>query len=143
MSNPIIQPYLFFGGRCEEALEFYQAAFGAQVLFKMRFNESPDPVPPGMLKPGFEGKIMHATVKVGDGLIMAADGCDEGRGFEGFNLSIATETPEEAAKVFAALSDGGQVNMPLMKTFWSPCFGMLKDKFGVSWMVTVQSPLPG
>ncbi|MBL0012039.1 MAG: VOC family protein [Nitrosomonas sp.] len=137
MSNPLIQPYLMFGGRCEEALEFYRTALGAQIDMLMRFKESPEPPPPGMLPPGFENKVMHASFRIGDNVIMASDGCEEGQRFSGFSLSIAVATEAEADQFFTALSDDGQVQMPLGKTFWSPRFGMLTDRFGISWMVNV------
>lgn len=137
MSNPLIQPYLMFGGRCEEALEFYRSALGAQVDMLMRFSESPDPTPPGMLPAGFENKVMHASFRIGDNVLMASDGCEVGAQFKGFSLSISVATEAEADRYFAALSDGGQVQMPLTKTFWSPRFGMLTDRFGIAWMINV------
>jgi PhnB protein len=133
-----IQPYLFFNGRCEEALEFYKRALGAEVEMLMRFKESPDPPPPDMVPPGSGDKIMHASVRVGDALFMASDGrCDGKPSFQGFSLSIEAADEAEARRRFDALADGGTVTMPLAKTFWSPCFGMLTDRFGVSWMVGV------
>jgi PhnB protein len=135
----LIQPYLFFNGRCEEALEFYRGAIGATVEMMMRFNESPDPMPPGTLPPGFESKIMHATFRVGDSVLMASDGCDPTPKFEGFSLSLSLAGETEAKTAFAALAAGGEVRMPLQKTFWSPCFGMLADRFGVGWMISVRS----
>ncbi|QOJ22576.1 MAG: VOC family protein [Gammaproteobacteria bacterium] len=137
MSNPLIQPYLMFGGRCEEALEFYRSALGAQVDMLLRFSESPDPTPPGMLPPGFENKVMHASFRIAGNVIMASDGCEVGAQFKGFSLSISVTTEAEADRYFAALSDGGQVQMPLTKTFWSPRFGMLTDRFGIAWMINV------
>jgi PhnB protein len=133
----LIQPYLFFGGHCDEALEFYRSALGAQVDMLMRFKESPEPPPPGVLQPGFENKVMHSSFRVGGTTIMASDGCNEGSGFSGFSLSLTVPTESEADRVFALLADGGQVQMPLAKTFWSPRFGMLTDRFGVGWMVIV------
>jgi len=137
MSETQIQPYLFFGGRCEEAIEFYRQAIGATVEMLMRHRESPDPHPPGMLQPGFEDKIMHATLRIGDAVLMASDGCDDKSRFDGFRLSLALATEADAKRAFAGLSDGGQVQMPLTKTFFSSCFGMVTDRFGVGWMVTV------
>jgi PhnB protein len=132
-----IQPYLIFNGRCEEAVEFYRACLGAQVEMLMRNKDSPEP-PPGMLPPGSEEKIMHVSLRIGDNVVMASDGmCQAAEGFHGFSLSANVDDEDEAGRVFAALSAGGQVRMPLGKTFWSPCFGMLVDKFGVSWMVSV------
>jgi PhnB protein len=137
MSNTIVQSYLFFGGRCVEALEFYRTALGAKVDFLMRYKESPEPLPPGRLPPGFENKVMHATFSIGDTTLMASDGCEEGQSFTGFSLSLAVPTEADAKRAFAALAVGGQVKMPLTKTFWSPCFGMVTDRFGIGWMVSV------
>lgn len=135
-----ITPYLFFGGRCQEALDFYTRTIGAKVLFQMLHNQSPDAHPPGMLQPGFETKIMHASFLIGDSVIMASDGCEEGQAYAGFCLALSAPDAEEAQKRFNALSEGGQVKMPMMKTFWSPMFGMLTDKFGIEWMVSVPDP---
>jgi PhnB protein len=137
MKSTVIQPYLIFGGRCQEALEFYKAALGAQVDLLMLHKDSPEPPPPGMLKPGFENKVMHTTFRVGGSTLMASDGCGEETSFTGFSLSLAVPTEAEADRAFAALAEGGQVKMPLAKTFWSPRFGMLTDRFGIGWMVTV------
>jgi len=130
-----VQPYLFFNGNCEEALAFYKQTVGGQVDFMMRYKESPEPMP-GM-KPGFDDKIMHVTFRIGDSTLMAADDCMSERKFDGFSLSLALPTEADARRAFDALAASGQVIMPLMKTFWSPCFGMLADKFGLGWMVTV------
>lgn len=100
-------------------------------------QRKPDPTPPGMLPPGFENKVMHASFRIGDNILMASDGCEEGQQFKGFSLSISVATEAEADRFFTALSDGGQVQMPLAKTFWSPRFGMLTDRFGISWMINV------
>lgn len=140
MDKATVQPYLFFGGRCDEALEFYKTALHAKVGRVMRYNESPDPVPPGMLAPGFENKIMHSEFQVGSMTLMASDGCDEKRNFEGFQLALSVPTEAAADRAFNALAEGGHVEMPLTKTFWSPRFGMVRDKFGVTWMVMVPSP---
>ena len=137
MNNILVQPYLFFGGRCEEALAFYRKALDAQVDFLMFHKDSPEPPPPGVLQPGFENKVMHATFRIGGNILMASDGCEAGQGFSGFSLSLSVPTEAEADRAFAALADGGQVRMPLAKTFWSPRFGMLTDRFGIGWMVSV------
>lgn len=137
MNSPYVQPYLFFGGRCQEALDFYGAAVGAQVDLVMLYKDSPEAPPPGMLPPGFESKVMHATFRIGASTLMASDGCSEGGTFSGFSLSLALPTEAEARRAFDALAAGGKVSMPLTKTFWSPCFGMLTDRFGMGWMVTV------
>jgi len=135
-----LQPYLFFNGRCEEAIEFYRKALGAKVEMLMRNKESPEPPPPGMLPPGFENKVMHASLRIGDTIVMASDGrCSGQPSFQGFSLSIAVTDAASADRMFAALSEGGSVQMPLTKTFWSPRFGMLTDRFGVAWMVGVTS----
>ena len=141
MSTSIIQPYLYFGGRCDEALTFYKAALGAEVDFLMRYRESPEPIPPGRLAPGFENKVMHCTFHIGATTLMASDGCEAGGKFAGFTLSLVLAEAEEAARVFNELADGGQVSMPLSKTFWSPCFGRVADRFGLDWMVSVM-PTP-
>lgn len=137
MKDPIVQSYLYFGGRCEEALDFYRAALGAQVDMLMRFKESPQPPPPGTLPPGFENKVMHASFRIGATALMASDGCSEGASFSGFSLSLTLPTEADASRAFAALAAGGKVTMPLNKTFWSPCFGMLTDRFGIGWMITI------
>jgi PhnB protein len=138
-SVPLIEPYLFFGGRCQEALDFYGKALGATVDMVMRFDESPQPLPPGTLQPGFEKKVMHASLRIGNQRIMASDGCGEGSTFSGFSLALSVKTEAEADRAFAALADGGKVTMPLAKTFWSPRYGMLTDRFGVAWMVMVHA----
>jgi len=138
--SPVINPYLFFNGRCEEAVEFYRSALGAKVEFTMRFNESPEPHRPGMVPPGFENKIMHTSFRVGQTVVMASDGCSADKAkFEGFSLGITVSGEAEADRVFAALAEGGHVEMPLGKTFWSPCFGMVEDRFGIGWMISVAS----
>lgn len=130
-----VQPYLFFDGRCEEALEFYRRALGAEVTALMRSKDSPDPA---MALPGGEDKIIHAMLRVGETTLLASDGRCQGRpSFEGFALSITAPSEAEAKRLFSALSDGGQVQMPLTKTFFSPSFGMVADRFGVSWMLYV------
>lgn len=132
-----VEAYLFFNGRCEEAIGFYQKAIGAKVEMLMRFQESPEPPPPGMTPPGWENKIMHSSLRIGDTIVMASDGCGESKGFEGFSLSLTLANEAEVDRAFAALSEGGKVTMPPGKTFWSPRFGMLEDRFGVGWMVGV------
>lgn len=132
-----LQPYLFFNGRCEEALSFYQHALGAKVVMMMRMKDSPEPPPPGSVPPGSEDKIMHAQVAIGAAQFMASDGmASGGPSFKGFSLSLAYPTAAQAQKAFAALAKGGRIDMPIGKTFWSPCFGMVTDQFGVQWMTT-------
>lgn len=131
-----VQPYLFFGGRCEEAIEFYKSAVGAEVTMLLRFKDNPEPPGPGVVPAGLEDKIMHASFVIGDTEVMASDGCGTTiEEFKGVSLSIAVGSEAEAARVFRALSEGGSVQMPLGRTFFSPAFGMLADRFGVSWMV--------
>ena len=137
MASVNIQPYMFFSGRCEEAIEFYKKAIGAEVEMIMHFNESPEPTPPEMLQAGFETKVMHASFRVGNATILCSDGCDDKAKFDGFSLALHVPTEADADRAFAALSDAGEVRMPLAKTFWSPRFGMVKDKFGIGWMVMV------
>jgi len=135
-----VQPYLFFDGRCEEAIEFYRKALGAEVSMLMRYKDSPEPPQPGMVPPGSENKIMHASLRIGDTTLMASDGHCQGKpNFDGFSLTVNAADEAEARRLFAALSDGGQVRMPLAKTFFSPCFGMLGDRFGLGWMVIVDN----
>lgn len=130
-----VEPYLFFEGRCEEALEFYRAALGAEFGMLMRFKDSPDPT---HCAPGGENKIMHAQIKIGTTTILASDGRNQGKpNFQGFALSITAGSDAEAEKWFQALCDGesGQILMPMTKTFYASRFGMVTDKFGVMWMV--------
>jgi PhnB protein len=134
----LVQPYLFFNGRCEEALDFYANALGAEITMVMRYQDAPDPPPPGMIAPGSEGKIMHASFRLGETTVMASDGrCGGQLEFRGFSLSLTVTSEGEADRVFAALAEGGHVHMPLGKTFFAPRFGMVADRFGVSWMVIV------
>lgn len=133
-----IEPYLNFEGRCEEAIEFYRRALGCEVETLMRNSENPEPCDSSMVTPGSENKILHASLRIDGKRIMASDGCCAGKPkFEGITLSITVAEEAKADKLFAALSDGGQVRMPLTKTFFSPKFGMLADKFGVPWMIYV------
>jgi PhnB protein len=133
-----VQPYLFFDGRCEEALEFYRGALGAEVEMLMRYRDAPDPPPPGMVAPGSEGKVMHASFRIGETTVLASDGQCLGKPeFRGISLSLTVASEAEADRVFSALAEAGQVQMPLGKTFFSPRFGMVADRFGVSWMVIV------
>jgi PhnB protein len=130
-----IQPYLFFDGRCEEALEFYRKTLGAEVQMLMRFKDSPEPMGP-MTPPG--DKVMHASLRIGDTTLMASDGHCAGKpSFQGFSLSLTARNDAEAERFFDSLSDGGKVQQPLIKTFFSSRFGMLTDRFGVSWMIVV------
>lgn len=132
----LVQPYLFFEGRCEEALAFYRDKLGAETLMLMRRRESPEPPTTGMSQPGLDDKIMHAAFKIGDTTLMASDGnCTGTPEFKGVALSISTASADEARQRFEALSDGGQPFMPLQQTFFSPAFGMVKDRFGLNWMV--------
>lgn len=144
MGHQTITPYLFFGGRCEEAIAFYTAAVGAKQEFLMRYEESPEPMPPGMLAPGYEKKVMHASFRVGDSVLMGSDGCGEAAKFEGFAVALTVPTAAEAKRAFDALAKGGTITMPLAPTFWSPMYGMLTDKFGLGWMVmAAMEPTPG
>ena len=136
-SGQQVQPYLFFDGRCEEAIEFYKGALGAKVGMLMRFKDNPDPQP-GMAPPGSDDKVLHAELQIGDAVVMASDGMAGGKPeFKGFSLSLNAASEAEADKMFGALGKGGKVTLPLAKTFFSPRFGMVTDKFGVGWMVMV------
>jgi PhnB protein len=133
-----IQPYLFFDGRCEEAIEFYRTALGAEVLMLMRYEDNPEPPRADRVPHGSGRNVMHASLRIGGTAISASDGFCRGQPeFKGFALSL--EAPDEAAaeRLFAALAAGGQVQMPLVKTFYSPRFGMVHDRFGVLWMIIV------
>ena len=140
----LIQPYLTFEGRCEEAVEFYKKALGAEVTMLMRMNDNPEP------EAGGEGcaptaaqaeKILHAELNIGGNVVMCSDGMMQDKSaFKGFALSISVPDEAAAKEVYAAMADGGQPFMPLSRTFWSPCFGMLNDRFGVCWMVGVNPP---
>ena len=133
-----VQPYLFLDGRCEEALEFYKKTLGAEVQAMMRFKENPEPSAPRMTPPGSENKIMHASIKIGDTTLFASDGRCMGKpNFQGFALSLTAKDKADAERLFKSLGDGGQVQMPMSKTFFSEAFGMVADRFGVSWMVIV------
>ena len=132
----LVEPYLFFDGKCEEALEFYRRTIGAEVTALLRWKDSPDPQ---MAMPGAADKVMHARLRIGDTMVMASDGRCQGKPeFQGFALSLTAADIAEADRLFAALGDGGQVQMPLSETFFSPRFGMVADRFGVSWMVYVE-----
>lgn len=133
-----ITPYMFFDGKAEEAAEFYKAALGAEVEMMLRFGESPEPAPEGMLPPGSENKIMHMSLKIGESRLYMSDGNCQGQAkFDGSALSLQVTDTEQAERLFAALSEGGTVQMPMGETFFSPRFGMVADRFGVNWMVLV------
>jgi PhnB protein len=130
-----IQPYLFFEGRCDEAIEFYRKALGARVSMLMRFKDSPDP---GTCPPGLGDKVMHAELRIGETTVLMSDGhCQDAPAFRGFALSLTVPTDAEAERLFGALAEGGQILMPLGKTFFASRFGMAADRFGVTWMVYV------
>lgn len=132
-----VQPYLFFDGRCEEAAEFYRRAIGAEVTMLMRYADSPEPHPPGRVPAGYENKVMHLSLRIGESTVMAADDCTGHPRFQGFSLSLIAADEAAAERLFAALAEGGQVHVPLARTFFAPRFGMLVDRFGVGWMVLV------
>jgi PhnB protein len=132
-----VQPYLFFDGRCDEAIAFYREALGAEVMMLMRFKQAPDQ---SMVRPETAEKVMHARLRIGDAIVLVSDGmCTGGQKFEGFSLTLSLSTAEEVDRRFHALAEGGQVRMPLDKTFFSPRFGMLTDKFGVGWIILVEA----
>ena len=133
-----IQPYLFFDGRCEEAVAFYKEALGAEVVMLMRYRDSPQQAP-GSVPPGGEDKVMHAALKIGEASLLVSDGlCGGQPSFKGFSVALWVPDAATAARLFAALAEGGQVQMPLAPTFFSPGFGMVADKFGVPWMVVAR-----
>jgi PhnB protein len=133
-----VQAHINFNGRCEEAIEFYKKALGAEVVMIHRFKQIPDPQP-GMIAPGTENKIMHARIRIGDTIVLASDGrCTGKAAFDGISMSITADNEAMADRLFNGLADGGQVQMPLGKTFFSPRFGMLADRFGLTWMIYVE-----
>jgi PhnB protein len=133
-----VQPYLFFEGRCEEAVNFYVKTLGAKVETLMRYKDSPEPSQSGMVPPNSDNKIMHGSMKIGETTVMVSDGhCSGKASFQGFALCVYAANEADAKKKFAALDEGGQVRMPLSKTFFSPSFGMVTDRFGVLWMLIV------
>jgi len=135
-----VQPYLFFDGKCDEALEFYKRVLGAKVTMLMRFSDAPDQ---SMITPESKNKVMHSSVQIGDTTIMASDGHCHGKpAFEGFSLSVDAATDADAKRIFTALAEGGQIRMPMDKTFFASSFGMCADKFGVGWMVIKPLPMP-
>lgn len=137
MSQTRIEPYLFFGGRCDEALAHYGEVFQTQPEMVMRFADSPEEPPPGAVPDNWGDKVMHAAIRVGETLVMLSDGCEPAAPFSGMSLSVTLPGEVECRRVFDALADGGEVSMPLGPTFFSPCFGMVKDRFGLGWMITV------
>ncbi|MEP6668596.1 MAG: VOC family protein [Chthoniobacter sp.] len=136
MSTTLLQPYLFFGGRSDEAITFYRTALKAEVVMCMHYKESPEksPMP---LPPGWEEKVMHAEIKIGGASMLLSDGCGEEQKFGGFSLSLVYQDEAEAKRAYEALSAGGEAHMPLTKTFFAKAFGMVQDRFGVNWMVMV------
>ncbi len=136
-----VSPYLFFDGRCEEAVNYYKATLGAEVEMMMRFSDAPEGGPPGMTE-DMKTKIMHVALKVGDAAIMASDGMCKGGSkprFDGFSLSITVPDAATAEKIFGAIAAEGQVSQPLIETFFAPKFGVVSDKFGVNWMVVANA----
>jgi len=130
-----VTPYLMLDGRGEEAIEFYKTALGATVGMLMRFSDAP----PGSCAAGAEDKVMHASITIGNTVLMLSDGMNNGSPeFKGISLSVNADNEAHADKLFAALGEGGQVQMPMDKTFFAKKFGMVADKFGVSWMIIAE-----
>jgi PhnB protein len=133
-----VHPYLSFNGQCEEAIAFYRAALGAEQVMLMRFRDAPEPMDPARVPPAMVDKVMHARLRIGESVLLLSDGAGMSEaGFRGFHLTLTVADAAEADRAFAALADGGKVQMPLAQTFFSPRFGMLQDRFGVGWMVYV------
>ncbi len=134
--------YLDFDGKCEEALQFYCQTFGAEIKALMRFEQSPEPAPEGMMPPNTGHKVMHSELKIGDSVVMASDcHCSGNPKFQGISLTYSSPSTATIEKVFAGLSAGGKVEMPLSKTFWSPLFGTVTDRYGVTWMVMAEAAM--
>lgn len=142
MKQTTINNYLFFSGRCEEAINYYQEHLGASISMLMRFSDSPDPLPEDLLAPGFENKIMHCEFNIADSKVFASDGCGDGTNMSGFSLALTLNDHDEAHRIFNALAQNGQINMPLTATFWSPLYGQVTDQFGVAWMVMLPNEEP-
>lgn len=138
MSEAAITPYLFFGGRCQEALDYYRDALGAEIGETLLFSQSPVPIPDGFLEPGFESKVMHGSFKLAGAEVFVADGRECGGSFQGIVLTLTLHSSDEAARLFNALSEEGSVDMPLGPTFYSPLFGMVTDRFGLGWMIMLR-----
>ena len=135
-----VEAYLFFNGRCEEAVKFYTKAIGATDVELLRFKDAPERPPPGAVPAGFENKVMHGTFRIGETMVMVSDGQHEAPAtFQGFGLAITVATEADARRVFNGLTDGGTVVQPLGKTFFSPGFGMVTDRFGVLWMIVTMA----
>jgi len=132
-----VQPYLFFSGRCEEAVAFYCGALGAEVSMLMRYRDCPDPKAAARMPPGMGDQVMHVRFRIGDSEILAADGPGQEDGFKGFSLCLSPKDEAEARRLFAALADGGKVRMELGPTFFAASFGMVTDRYGVGWMLVV------
>ncbi|MFL9825058.1 VOC family protein [Rhodoplanes sp. SY1] len=131
-----VQPYLFFDGRCDEAIAYYKAVLGAESTFLMRFKDAPDQPPPGVLPADWADKVMHSELRIGETVVMVSDGrCAGQPDFQGISLSLTVDGDAEADRLFAAFADGGTVQMPIGKTFFASRFGMVADRFGVSWMI--------
>jgi PhnB protein len=134
-----LQPYLFFEGRAEEAVEFYRSALGAEVVQMIRFGDSPEQPPAGSMPEDYERKVMHASLKIGESLLLLSDGgCSGASAFRGCSISLFAADTAEAERLFATLAEEGEVQMPLTRTFFSPAFGMLADRFGVPWMIVAE-----
>ena len=141
-----VQTYVFFDGRCEEALDFYRGALGAEVTSFMRFKEMPASEEPqdsaegcGAIDAANADKVLHSSFRIGDLEVLASDGmCSGQTGFQGISLALTVPGVAEAERLFNALGDGGQVQMPLTKAFFSPSFGIVADRFGVSWMLVAE-----
>lgn len=139
----VIQPYLFFRGRCDEAIKFYEKALGAKVGMKMRFKDNPDKPPESVVPASMDDRIMHASVDIAGAPVMMSDGMkDGGPAFGSMSLSLNVTDPADVDRYFNALADGGEIEMPLGKTFFAERFGGVKDKFGVSWMIICEAKRP-
>jgi PhnB protein len=136
--TPAVQPYLFFRGRCEEAIEYYKDKLGAEVVMKLRFKDNPEKPGPDKVPPALDDRIMHAAIRIQGTEIMMSDGMRTGPlDFQCMSLSLSVPNEAEVDRIFHALAADGAVQMPLGKTFFSPRFGAVADKFGVSWMLIV------
>jgi len=132
-----VQTYLFFDGRCEEAIEFYKAVFGADLLYSMRFREGP----PNLVTAENEEKIFHATMRFGETVINLSDDLKQERGsFGGFAILAHLDNDASAEEAFESLQEGGRVGMPIQEVFWASRYGIVTDRFGVTWKIQAGQP---
>ncbi|MFI5093961.1 MAG: VOC family protein [Candidatus Acidiferrales bacterium] len=132
-----LNPYLLFNGQCEEAFKFYEKCLGGKIEMLSTFGDSPMAK---QVPPEWYGKVMHASLKLGDGMILMGSDPppDNYQVPQGFSVSLSVKDPAETERIFNELAQDGKVTMPIQKTFWSPRFGMLVDRFGIPWILNCE-----